>query len=205
MKTLSCERHACARPKSQIFWNWVPEYIPDLQKCVGFQNSKKMLNHSTLVYSMVSTTHCKHALAMSVTDLHTVTSTNSSQWCNRLAYTWVNSLPTIIWLPAYNLNLSLLKRMQRYMSGFCLYLHMSGSETRHSTSNIVASAPLMMIGWVVTQRFWFFGGMVYLTSDNKYLVFSNYLIYISSVKILNKVVISFVSSSIKNLFKLIII
>ena len=122
MKTLSCERHACARPKSPIFWNWVPEYIPDLQKCVGFQNSKKMLNHSTLVYSMVSTTHCKHALAMSVTDLHTVTSTNSSQWCNRLAYTWVNSLPTIIWLPAYNLNLSLLKRMQRYMSGFCLHI-----------------------------------------------------------------------------------
>ena len=138
MKTLSCERHACARPKSPIFWNWVPEYIPDLQKCVGFQNSKKMLNHSTLVYSMVSTTHCKHALAMSVTDLHTVTSTNSSQWCNRLAYTWVNSLPTIIWLPAYNLNLSMLKRMQRYMSGFCLHVYIILHKNQ---TCIIASAP----------------------------------------------------------------
>ena len=40
---------APARSKLPIFWNWVPKNVPDQQKCVGFQNSKKVLNHSTLL------------------------------------------------------------------------------------------------------------------------------------------------------------
>ena len=38
--------------KLTIFWNWTPKNIPDQQKCVGFQNSKKVLNHSTLLWSV---------------------------------------------------------------------------------------------------------------------------------------------------------
>ena len=41
---------APARSKLPIFWNWVPKNVPDQQKCVGFQNSKKVLNYSTLLY-----------------------------------------------------------------------------------------------------------------------------------------------------------
>ena len=48
MKTFLWGRRMPARPKLLIFWNWVPKNIPDQQKCVGFQKSKKVLNHSTL-------------------------------------------------------------------------------------------------------------------------------------------------------------
>ena len=41
-----------SRPKLPIFWNWIPKNIPDQLKCVGFQNSKGVLNHSTLLGKM---------------------------------------------------------------------------------------------------------------------------------------------------------
>ena len=41
IKTLPCVRRARARPKLTISWNWVPKNIPDQQKCVSFQKSKK--------------------------------------------------------------------------------------------------------------------------------------------------------------------
>ena len=59
-----------------IFWNWVPKNIPDQQKCVGFQKSKKVLNHSTLpnipiLFSFSSSfffwIHPKETLSLSLT------------------------------------------------------------------------------------------------------------------------------------------
>ena len=44
-------RRFCAWLKLTIFKNWVSKNIPDQQKCVRFRKSKKVLNHSTLVYS----------------------------------------------------------------------------------------------------------------------------------------------------------
>ena len=41
-----------SRPKLPIFWNWIPKNIPDQLKCVGFQKSKGVLNHSTLLGKM---------------------------------------------------------------------------------------------------------------------------------------------------------
>ena len=35
--------------KLPIFWNWTPKNKPDWQKCVCFQKSRKVLNHSTLL------------------------------------------------------------------------------------------------------------------------------------------------------------
>ena len=46
MKTLPRVRRAVVRPKLLFFWNWTPKNIPDQQKHVGFQKSKKVRNHS---------------------------------------------------------------------------------------------------------------------------------------------------------------
>ena len=48
-------KNFAAQPKLQIFFNWVPKNIPDQQKCVGFQKSKKLLNHSTLQVKVIET------------------------------------------------------------------------------------------------------------------------------------------------------
>ena len=40
------------RLKLPIFWNSSPKNIPDRQKCVDFQKSKEVLNHSTLLWSV---------------------------------------------------------------------------------------------------------------------------------------------------------
>ena len=41
-----------ARPNLPIFWNLTPNNIPDRHQCFQFQNSQKMLNHSTLLHTL---------------------------------------------------------------------------------------------------------------------------------------------------------
>ena len=51
METLPRMRCVGARPKLPIIWNWTHKNLPDQEtkKRVGFQKSKKVLDHSTLL------------------------------------------------------------------------------------------------------------------------------------------------------------
>ena len=50
---LCCPCDWCMWLKLPIFWNWTSKNITDRQQCVGFQKSKKVLNHSTLVGTLL--------------------------------------------------------------------------------------------------------------------------------------------------------
>ena len=118
---LCCACDVCMWPKLQIFWKWVPENIPDQQKHVRFQKSKKVLNHSTLLYSV----HLPFSVRFSFVRL-------SLYHSQPVLVSWDS--PFTIFSPFQSLETVVLPLSHILVSWDCLFYTLSSFQSRDTVS-----------------------------------------------------------------------